>query len=81
MNGKIVKMCKKFNTLYTFMVEMLGLEEKEALQNTLKLEGAVSEEVLYRLKNYINFTLHKFSTDPNYMKEFQEYYEKSKQNY
>lgn len=45
----------KYSFLYKFMFETLGLTREEALENTLKLEGAVSKDVLKRLKQFINF--------------------------
>ena len=66
-------MSEKFNILYEFMNETLGLKEKEALQNTLKLESGISEENLKRLKTFLRFSLYKLSTDPLYLEEFKQF--------
>ncbi|XRO77499.1 metal-dependent transcriptional regulator [Methanocaldococcus sp. 10A] len=47
------KILDKHKTIKTFLVEFLGLDEKTASKEACKLEHAMSDEVLERLKNFI----------------------------
>ncbi len=66
----------KYSEIYRFMVDILKLKEKEALQNTLKLEGAISENVLKRFKNFIAYTNEKMLTNKEYLNEFNKFFNK-----
>ncbi|XRP96574.1 metal-dependent transcriptional regulator [Methanocaldococcus sp. 16A] len=47
------KILDKHKTIKTFLVEFLALDEKTASEEACKLEHAMSDEVLERLKNFI----------------------------
>jgi len=47
------KILDKHKTIKTFLVEFLGLDEKTASEEACKLEHALSDEVLGRLKIFI----------------------------
>jgi len=70
----------KYSEIYRFMVDILKLEEKEALQNTLKLEGVISENVLKRFKNFIAYTNEKMLTNKEYLNEFNKFFNKELNN-
>jgi len=70
----------KYSEIYRFMVDILKLEEKEALQNTLKLEGAISENVLKRFKDFIAYTNEKMLTNKEYLNEFNKFFNKELNN-
>ncbi len=74
MNKKLIEMKNKYGIIYQFMIEVLGLNENEALKNTLKLEGSISENALNRLKCFIEHTKDRILNDPEYSKEFSRYF-------
>jgi len=76
MGKKLLEMKKKYSEIYLFMVDILKLDETEALKNTLKLEGAVSENVLKRFKNFIAYTNNKLLTNSEYLNEFNKSFNK-----
>gem|GEM_PF-4852819 len=70
----------KYSEIYRFMVDILKLDEKESLQNTLKLEGVISENVLKRFKNFIAYTNKKMLTNEEYLNEFNKFFNKELSN-
>ncbi len=76
MNSKLLEMKDKYREIYRFMLDILKLNEKEALKNTLKLEGAISKNVLKKFKNFIAYTNDKLLTNSEYLNEFNEYFNK-----
>ncbi len=80
MNRNLLEMKDKYNEIYRFMLDILKLKEKEALQNTLKLEGAISENVLKRFKNFIKYTNKKMLTNEEYLNEFNKFFNKELNN-
>jgi len=73
MNKKVLNMKDKHSVIYRFMTDILGLEENEALKNTLKLESAISENVLKKFKCFIGYTNSKIKDDPDYSCELSKY--------
>ena len=76
----MLKMKDKYSEIYRFMVDILKLDEKESLQNTLKLEGVISENVLKRFKNFIAYTNKKMLTNEEYLNEFNKFFNKELSN-
>jgi len=76
----LLKMKDKYSEIYRFMVDILKLDEKESLQNTLKLEGVISENVLKRFKNFIAYTNKKMLTNEEYLNEFNKFFNKELSN-
>ncbi len=74
MSKNILKMKDKYGLIYQFMIEVLKLEEAEALKNTLKLEAAISEGALIRLKSFIRNTKSRLLTDQRYSREFKRHF-------
>lgn len=62
------------------MNKTLGLNENEALKNTLKLEAIISPDVLKKLKSFIKYSNNKLVNDKNYKIEFDKFYSKELKN-
>ena len=67
---------KRHNTFYKFLHEILKMPKNIASENACKIEHVVSEELVERLDNFLNYC----STSPNFVSNYNKYIELENEN-
>lgn len=66
----------KHDVLNDFFINILNIEEEEAKETACKIEHIISENVLSRIVNFIDFTKNASCKEKVFLKEFRNFYEK-----
>lgn len=70
----------KHNVLTDFLVEVLGIDKKEAKENACRIEHVISKQVLDRLMHFLEFNKVFCYEKHNFLDEFKNYCKKIEAN-
>ncbi len=66
----------KHKILYDFLHEILGVDKQEAKKNACEIEHVISENVLEKLVDFIEFSKELYGKDQNIAEEFKKFSKK-----
>lgn len=67
------KIAARHEDLYNFLSQILGVSPTEAMENACRIEHVVSDEVMNKIVDFMEFNAHFYCKNHDFIKEFKDY--------